>query len=442
MQADTRASRADSAALVGGDLRYLTSRVVLAIGTMSCAELWAHGWTMWEFHTYLWCRFAGEAVRVPDPTPAPAPEVVRGLGFSWFMELRLFGSVANWTLRLLWWVIDQLGAVSWGAERWAAFKYTWYVAGLVVLLLILCYGLDRVCRPFIWIFLRARQAWVWLRGDPEKTVRLCVRDLDWRGPDTNQTVDNDYYRDSIRARSLVNRRPNHVVIVHEGHYARVARPSSRLKPVSRHGQLFEVGEVISVSHPAIRRTLASAPAKTLCLCRTTPCQCPDACMHVAAYAGISDTDELDLAQEVYSPLALCCSCLGRGLHAVRTGILRRCRPRCCCRRGCCRLRRARAPHSDGTPRHPDSDSEVGEMGGCKAECIAWLDRTGPKATLLCRGCCPDVAMPKLTPMLHRDVATSDVQGFPRKNGITLAPLCRAHSNQYLVARQGERCCVG
>ena len=104
---------------------------------MSCAELWAHGWTMWEFHTYVWCRLLGEAARVPDPIPAAAPEVVRGLGFSWFMELRLFGSVANWTLRLLWWVIDQLGAVSWGAERWASFKYAWYVYGLVMLLLIL-----------------------------------------------------------------------------------------------------------------------------------------------------------------------------------------------------------------------------------------------------------------------------------------------------------------
>ena len=81
------------------------------------------------------------------------------------------------------------------------------------------------------------------------------------------------------------------------------------------------------------------------------------------------------------------------------------------------------------------------MGACRAECLAWVQPGASGTTLLSRGRCPDSAMNDLTPLLHQDVPTSDVQGFPRKDGVVCAPLCRAHSNQYLVARQVARCCV-
>ena len=61
--------------------------------------------------------------------------------------------------------------------------------------------------------------------------------------------------------------------------------------------------------------------------------------------------------------------------------------------------------------------------------------------LLSRGACPDPALPKLTPLLSRDRATSDVASFPTLDGVCCAPLCRGHSNQYVASRATERCCV-
>ena len=304
---------------------------------------------------------------------------------------------------------------------------------------VLVYDLDLLFRPFVYLFIKTRDAYRWVCGIKDEVTVVTLKELEWRGPSTAAPVDNDFYRDKIRARNLENRKPNHLVVAFEGGYARIARPAGRIRTVNRHGQLWDVGEVVSASSVALRRMLEAAPGKTLCLCRATVCAQDADALHIKAYAGIQENLELKLHGNVYSPVALCGGFWGRMWMRVRKG----CGCSCIrtCTFGCCSRRRPPTPHADGTARHPDSESEVEEMGACRADCIAWLERNGPKATVLSRQACPDAAMPRLTPLLHRDVATSDVSGFGSKDGVKLAPLCRAHSNQYLVARQPDRCSV-
>ena len=65
--------------------------------------------------------------------------------------------------------------------------------------------------------------------------------------------------------------------------------------------------------------------------------------------------------------------------------------------------------------------------------------TSGRIQLLSKGPCGDAATKDLTAMLHDDTHVSDVQDFARENGITKAPLCRAHANHYTVRRQKDRC---
>ena len=341
--------------------------------------------------------------------------------------------------------MDQLGTALLGRPEWTTLKYTVYIIFLLVTLGVGLWGLDILLRPLIWIVTRTWKLCAWFRGRPATLIPTwTVHQLEWRGPGTRTPVDNDFFRDSIRARNLDNRKPNDLVVCVGGAYARVMRTSSGLRPVNRHGQLWEVEEVISSSSQALRRQLEAAPDKLLCLCRSSECGQTAECLHVKAYAGLQQNHVLLIHGEQYSPTALCCGLGGRVLHRVRTGVCGLRRTGCCygcCGCGCSRRRRGGGQHLDGTPRHPDSDSEVEEMGRCQAECIAWMERDGNKVTLLSKGACPDPALPKLTPILHRDLATSDVAGFPKKDGTRCAPLCRNHSNQYLVSRQGDRCCI-
>ena len=107
-----------------------------------------------------------------------------------------------------------------------------------------------------------------------------------------------------------------------------------------------------------------------------------------------------------------------------------------------RRRRMRpATRPNGAARHPDSESDTEELGTCRADQVGWVNRGAHTTTLLCRGCCPDAAASPLTPMLGIDAANTDLTGFVNEDGGYLMPLCRVHSNQYLVARQRDRCVV-
>ena len=86
--------------------------------------------------------------------------------------------------------------------------------------MIMVYSIDLVLRPFIYVLVKLRALICWWRGTPEEVVDVTPHELEWRGPNTATTVDNELYRDRIRARSLENRKPNHLVTAVESEYAR------------------------------------------------------------------------------------------------------------------------------------------------------------------------------------------------------------------------------
>ena len=253
---------------------------------------------------------------------------------------------------------------------------------------------------------------------------MTVRDCERRGPGPNRPVDNEYFRDAIRARSLENRKPNDVVVHVEGQYARLSRAGGAIRSANRHGQLWSVDDIVSASSQSLRRQLNAAPGRLRRLCRNNVCGQNEEALHIKAYAGIPHHCDLRIHGEQYSPAALCCTMGARLRNHLRKGL---CSSGCCRRRAqpprpgvcCCSRRRPRAPHLDGAARRPDSDSEIKEMGGCEAECLAWVRPGADSATFLSRGRCPDAAMSDLTPLLHQDLATSDVKGFPGDRGHSL-----------------------
>ena len=91
--------------------------------------------------------------------------------------------------------------------------------------------------PFVYSALNIRRLWRFLRASSDTSEDCTVNDLDWRGPGTAVPVDNDFYRDQIRARDLDSRKPRHVVCEFLGGVVRLTRTTSRLRAMSRHGQL-------------------------------------------------------------------------------------------------------------------------------------------------------------------------------------------------------------
>ena len=173
-------------------------------------------------------------------------------------------------------------------------------------MLLLIYGLDLLCRPLVWL---CRRVSTWTRrwtARAEQIPTLHVNDLRWAGPDTLDPVDNDFYKDEIRARSAATRLPNHVVVRLEGQYARLTRHGNRLAPISRHGQVVEYSDVVSAGSQSIRRVLEEHDSHRVCLCRNQPCENQGDFIRARAYAGVDPDALLKIAGETSSPLCLCC----------------------------------------------------------------------------------------------------------------------------------------
>ena len=131
--------------------------------------------------------------------------------------------------------------------------------------------------------------------------------------------------------------------------------------MSRFGQLWEVHEVVSASDNHIRRAIEADP-KLVCLCREMNCLQPEPAIHVKKYTGVDHDLVLNVRDENGSPTWWCCLKTCALIQRLRFGLCRWKREICCRRRKLKSL----TPRARGEGKHPDSDSDVGEMGTCKA----------------------------------------------------------------------------
>jgi len=163
------------------------------------------------------------------------------------------------------WVSDHLGAALIGDESWGRIKHIFYVVMLTLALSIVLWFMDRVARPFIAVGMRLMPVWKWIRGIPEEVTVLTPAEMDWRGPETAQPPDNEFFRDHIRGRNRYNRFPNDLVIQRDGELARITRQDERYRTVNRFGQIFDRGGIVAATSTGFRRELEDAPGAMLCL---------------------------------------------------------------------------------------------------------------------------------------------------------------------------------
>ena len=78
---------------------------------------------------------------------------------------------------------------------------------------------------------------------PDGPPRIRFRDLEWRGPQ-GEEVDNDFYRDTVRARGA-DRSPNHLLVHLDGRTARLDRGGLWISNAKRAGQPFQYETVVS-----------------------------------------------------------------------------------------------------------------------------------------------------------------------------------------------------
>ena len=285
-----------------------------------------------DLQTYLAALdSSGVSPRIPEgPRPwwqsAPLPKD-KPDDWSWASTGVMYA--VNASVKILGWIIDNLGDLLCGEQLWSRIKLVTTVLALVGSLAVILYGLDLVARPVVAIGRRLCGVWRRCRGTRGEIVHTRISDLDWRGPGTVNPVDNEFFRDSIRARSDTTRKPNNVVIQLDGQFARLARSGARLRAVTRHGQVWEISEVLSTSTRGLRDRLDDLDGKRVCLCRNVDCGSEED-LHVKAYAGLEENTVLDLSRAQTSPFCLCCSWMARCLWAVRVGCLR-----ACCRRRRC-----------------------------------------------------------------------------------------------------------
>ena len=256
------------------------------------------------------------------------------------------------------------------------------------------YGLDLVLRPLCWC----------CRLTGRFRRRLCPRpvdgpqptecsELDWRGPGTQEEVDNDYYRDNVRGRNA-QRVSNHVVVIIDGKTARLERSDARQKPVNRNGLRYGYGAVVSCNRQALRQLLEEGPkdTQTVHLCRRHPCGEAEACRaHAVSYSSVDAEVSLNLYNQAWSsPLLSCCSGSLRALWGLQRVLTRGlcgclCRRGICARCGCKRRRPSATTALGGRVLHPDSESELEEGRRCQADCIAW--REDLRVVTLSAGAC-------------------------------------------------------
>ena len=268
----------------------------------------------------LWvCRWTGASTGIPSPAPAPPDPGDTG-EFALFgaFGVKITGFVVTRVFGTIWWAIDQVGRATLGSVNWLQVKSVVYTAALILFLLIAFRCLDCLLRPLVYCGLRIAELYrFYFIPDDENRV-LTVRDLEWRGPDTTRPVDNDYYRDQIRARDLGTRKPNHLVCELPEGFIRVTRTENRMKTVNRHGQLWEYDEVIAASSLEARARLERAPVRIICLCRKRECeQTLENVIHAKTYTGLAHHANLTLHGEVYSPTTICTGWCQARLHDFR-----------------------------------------------------------------------------------------------------------------------------
>ena len=186
-----------------------TSHVVwcreLESGNMS----WAR-----KFGNREWCRFSGYNT---DPKPMDLSDVA-DMGwpvyvqFRWVFELTWASQFSRLAAKWLWWCVDQFGITLFGDETWSLAKSVVYLALLSTILMMAMCGLDLIGRPLVYAWVKLSALYRWVRGVVPDQLTITVHELQWRGPDTAHPVDNEYYRDEIRARNLDNRMPNNIVL--------------------------------------------------------------------------------------------------------------------------------------------------------------------------------------------------------------------------------------
>ena len=341
-----------------------------------------------------------------------------------------------WVLKQFLWAGDILGRLTFG-RWWTPLKAFIFVAAAGALAVVIMVGLDIILRPVVWVGRLVWPVWAYFVGeeDPETDEVTSCRDLEWRGPE-GEAVDNDYYRDFVRARAG-GKTPNHVVIRVDGELARLSRGRKRVVCAARHGQVYPYSEVVSCSGKKLRQRLEQAKPREVHLCRGAPCGYAAATgVHALLYAGLPAETELDLADPVAarSPLWMCCGWTGRfiyrGWGVLWSGLARR----------HCRRRRQRAKRSTagGRELHPDSESEVMEEP-CQCEKVHWATTKGLLVSL--RGTEPGCSRPAAAgvQLLREDAGASDTSGWDSQDGVVLAPLCKQHRHTYQALRHVKAC---
>ena len=120
---------------------------------------------------------------------------------AWYSD-GLFGFIG----RLTSWASTQVCMFTLGernCER--AIQFTSFVVALL-LLAIICYGLDWLFRPFFYVVSRVYRCYRWVMGIPDEINVGTLNECEWRGPEVT-AVDNTFLKDHIRARSMQTRKP-------------------------------------------------------------------------------------------------------------------------------------------------------------------------------------------------------------------------------------------
>ena len=310
-------------------------------------------------------NMTSKALERPEGTTAPTGML------QWVMYLQiqcegwfssgLFGVIGRTTG----WASSKICVIALGSQSCETLQNTLtFILALLILAMFL-YGLDWLFRPVLWLLSRVGRLYRYLRGTPEDMTSSTLEDCEWHGPTTDMPANNDHYKDAIRARSPDSRKPNHLIICTNLGYVRCSRTANPVRTANRHGQLFEVDEVISASSQAARKEVTEQVGHKICLCRHLVCGQTENALHVKQYAGIDADLIMDLRDNSYSITWWCCIRTCRWVKAIRFGCMpNMCRRRC---KPCGKGRNAAARKG----KHPDSDSEIEEESSCKADCVGW-----------------------------------------------------------------------
>ena len=274
-------------------------------------------------------------------------------------------------VKIVGWSADIICCTILDPETCASVSRTLTFLVAASILALICFGLDCTLKPVLFVAFRCWRAWKYVRNTTDEHLTHSVGDCEWGGPGTDAGVTNDFFSTRLRGRSPKNKKLNHLLILHEGQYARLSR-ANRAKPTNRNGLLWDVGDIVETSGNSIRQLIEEFDPQLICCCRELECKQTAAAMHVKVYAGVDANAIMDLRNESYSPTWLCCLKMYTLVSPWFAIPKRGCIGTLCrlfaCKRGCCSTRRRIRPGGN-CDKHPDSESEP-ETNPCKAECIA------------------------------------------------------------------------